>query len=182
MPDQPADQIAKLQQSIASLEEQVQLQRERLAQLEQAAPSITTQSGGVEVKAEHVAIGGDVGGRDIVKSHTETITATNSALATGESAAANAGSIALNNSTVQGSVIIGLVNPSPAGWREAYLGWVLNEVRNVSMAGVDPKSIHEDTRADLELAAVYTELLTQRTEHERERLSPDRMPRKIGLR
>ena len=75
MPDQPADQIAKLQQSIASLEEtqratgidlsaQIQSLRVILSTREQAAPSIITQSGGVEVTSEHVAIGGDVVGGD----------------------------------------------------------------------------------------------------------------------
>lgn len=36
----------------------------------------------------------------------------------------------------------------PAGAKPIW-GWVLNEVRNVPLAGVDPKSISEDTRADL---------------------------------
>ena len=85
MPDQPADQIAKLQQSIASLEEtqratgidlsaQIQSLRVILSTREQAAPSIITQSGGVEVTSEHVAIGGDVVGRDKVESTTITNT------------------------------------------------------------------------------------------------------------
>lgn len=72
----------------------------------------------------------------------------------------------------------------PEGLRQSYLSWLIDEVRSVPLAGVDQKSISEETRRDLDLAAVYTALLTQRTEsseehpkhelrvdHERERLS-----------
>jgi formylglycine-generating enzyme required for sulfatase activity len=49
----------------------------------------------------------------------------------------------------------------PAGLRDAYLSWVMEQVRTVPLAGVDPKSVREETRRDLELAAVYTALMTQ---------------------
>jgi formylglycine-generating enzyme required for sulfatase activity len=49
----------------------------------------------------------------------------------------------------------------PAGLLEAYLSWVMEQVCTVPLAGVDPKSVREETRRDLELAAVYTALLTQ---------------------
>jgi hypothetical protein len=52
----------------------------------------------------------------------------------------------------------------PTGLREAYLSWVMEQVRTVPLAGVDPKSVREETRRDLELAAVYTALMTQQTE------------------
>ena len=126
--------------------------------------SSITISGGVNLTAHTATITGDVAGRDILKSSTTTNSATHSAIATGGSAAATAGAVALNNNTVHGDVIINAGDKPPAGWREAYLGWVLNSVRSVPLAGVDPKSISEDTRADLDLAAVYTELLTQRLE------------------
>ncbi len=77
MSDDRADQIAKLKQSIASLEDQqrdlrVDLSqslaplRELLARLEreEAAASQATRSGGVDVGAKKVSIGGDVVGRD----------------------------------------------------------------------------------------------------------------------
>jgi formylglycine-generating enzyme required for sulfatase activity len=48
--------------------------------------------------------------------------------------------------------------------REAYLHWLIEQVRAVPLTGVDPKSIREETRRDLDLAAVYTALMTQRTE------------------
>ncbi len=77
MSDDRADQIAKLKQSIASLEDQqrdlrVDLSRslaplrDMLARLERedAAASHATRSGGVDVAAKEVSVGGDVVGRD----------------------------------------------------------------------------------------------------------------------
>ena len=59
--------------------------------------------------------------------------------------------------------------------RAAYLTWLMEQVRAVPLTGVDPKSIREETRRDLDLAAVYTALMTQRTERAEERaLRPDR--------
>lgn len=190
MSDPRADELIKLKQSIALLEAQValgidlslplQLQRDRLAQLEQeSAQSASTQSGGVNIAADQITAQ-DVAGRDILKLSTTTNSATHSAIATGGSAAATAGAVALNNNTVHGDVIINAADKPPAGWREAYLGWVLNSARSVPLAGVDPKSISEDTRADLDLAAVYTELLTQRTESERQLARPDREARRLS--
>ena len=37
----------------------------------------------------------------------------------------------------------------------------MEQVRTVPLAGVDPKSVREETRRDLELVAVYTALMTQ---------------------
>jgi sulfatase-modifying factor enzyme 1 len=47
---------------------------------------------------------------------------------------------------------------------ESYLTWLLTPVRAVPLSGIDPKSIREETRRDLDLAAVYTALMTQQTE------------------
>jgi formylglycine-generating enzyme required for sulfatase activity len=59
--------------------------------------------------------------------------------------------------------------------RAAYLSWLMEQVRAVPLTGVDPKSIREETRRDLDLAAVYTALMTQRTDMPEERsLRPDR--------
>ena len=48
--------------------------------------------------------------------------------------------------------------------RKSYLTWLMEQVRAVPLAGIDPKSIREETRRDLDLAAVYTALMTQRSE------------------
>jgi hypothetical protein len=46
--------------------------------------------------------------------------------------------------------------------RRSYLSWLMDQVRAVPLAGVDPGSIDEESRRDLDLAAVYTALMTQR--------------------
>lgn len=88
------------------------------------------------------------------------------------------GVVATNGSTVatQGSLVAQNINAPvniynaptapqpPAGLRAAYLSWVMAQVRAVPLAGVDPKAISDQTRRELELAAVYTALMTQRTE------------------
>ena len=53
--------------------------------------------------------------------------------------------------------------------RKSYLTWLMEQVRAVPLAGIDPKSIREETRRDLDLAAVYTALMTQRSESTVER-------------
>jgi NACHT domain len=53
--------------------------------------------------------------------------------------------------------------------RESYLHWLVTQVRAVPLSGIDPKSIREETRRDLDLAAVYTALMTQQTEAATER-------------
>ena len=81
MPDQPpADPIAQLKQSIASLEEQqrtlgvdlsasIQPLRELLAGLEQTASLVApNQSGGITAEADRINIGGDAVGRDKITS------------------------------------------------------------------------------------------------------------------
>ena len=65
--------------------------------------------------------------------------------------------------------------------RDAYLTWLMDQVRAVPLTGVDPKSIREETRRDLDLAAVYTALMTQRTDMAEERtLRPDREARQLS--
>jgi formylglycine-generating enzyme required for sulfatase activity len=69
----------------------------------------------------------------------------------------------------------------PEGLREAYLHWLMGQVRAVPLTGVDPKSIREQTRRDLDLAAVYTALMTQRTDATANReLHPDREARRLS--
>ena len=64
----------------------------------------------------------------------------------------------------------GAAVPDAAGrLRESYLTWLIAQVRAVPMSGIDPKSIREETRHDLDLAAVYTALMTQQTEAATER-------------
>ncbi len=63
----------------------------------------------------------------------------------------------------------------------AYLNYLCELVRSLPLAGVDRKSISEDTRSDLDLARVYTALMTQRIESERELTpQPDREPRRLS--
>ena len=57
----------------------------------------------------------------------------------------------------------------------------MDQVRAVPLTGVDPKSIHEETRRDLDLAAVYTALMTRRTDIAEERtLHPDREAQRLS--
>src|ERR1043166_3486478 len=57
----------------------------------------------------------------------------------------------------------------------------MDQVRAVPLTGVDPKSIREETRRDLDLAAVYTALMTQRTDMAEERtLRPGREARQLS--
>jgi hypothetical protein len=53
--------------------------------------------------------------------------------------------------------------------RDSYLNWLITQVQAVPLTGVDPKSIREESRRDLDLAAVYTALMTQRSEFMDER-------------
>src|SRR5262249_22036426 len=69
---------------------------------------------------------------------------------------------------------------SPA-LQHAYLTWVMAQVRAIPLTGVDPKSILEQSRRDLDLAAVYTALMTQRPAHLEERtVHPDREMQKLS--
>jgi hypothetical protein len=65
-----------------------------------------------------------------------------------------------------------MVSDASGRLRESYLAWLITQVRAVPLSGIDPKSIPEETRRDLDLAAVYTALMTQQTEavDERNRL------------
>src|SRR5262252_5268588 len=57
----------------------------------------------------------------------------------------------------------------------------MEQVRTVPLAGVDPKSVREETRRDLELAAVYTALMTQQpTLMESQVRFPDRDTRRLS--
>jgi formylglycine-generating enzyme required for sulfatase activity len=84
---------------------------------------------------------------------------------------------------VYGDVHLGTAAASEPtdGLRDAYLTWLMDQVRAVPLTGVDPKSIREETRRDLDLAAVYTALMTQRTDIAEERtLRPDREARRLS--
>ena len=96
--------------------------------------------------------------------HDESLRLTGSgAMAADHSVAAGAGGVA-----VGGDFHLAIYNthqaPPPAGLQEAYLNSVMGQVQAVSLSGVDPKGIDEQTRQDLDLAAVYTGLMTQRQE------------------
>jgi hypothetical protein len=67
--------------------------------------------------------------------------------------------------------------PSPAAnpLRQAYLNWLIEQVRDMRLAGIDPKAIREESRRDLDLAAVYTALMTRRAE-----AMPETMPETMG--
>lgn len=70
---------------------------------------------------------------------------------------------------------------STEGLRQAYLTWLIEQVRAVPLTGVDPKSIREEARRDLDLSAVYTALMTQRTEADPERgLRPDQDAKRLS--
>jgi hypothetical protein len=126
MSDPRADQIVKIKQSIATLEEQqrslnadlstaLQPLRELLAQLEQPAdaPTIGHVSGGLDAQAESIDIGGDAVGRDKIESRTEStqVTATMSgsgAIAPGSGAvAAGERGVAIGGSVTDTSIITG---------------------------------------------------------------------------
>jgi hypothetical protein len=84
---------------------------------------------------------------------------------------------------VYGDVHIGTgTTPEPTEeLRNAYRTWLMDQVRAVPLTGVDPKSIREETRHDLHLAAVYMALMTQRTDMAEERaLRPDREARQLS--
>ncbi len=49
----------------------------------------------------------------------------------------------------------------PDSLRLAYLHWIIAQVRHVPLTGVDPQSTREKTRRDIDLAAVYTALMTE---------------------
>ncbi|MGE0683978.1 MAG: SUMF1/EgtB/PvdO family nonheme iron enzyme, partial [Candidatus Binatia bacterium] len=93
------------------------------------------------------------------------------AMVTGGGVASGAGGVAVGGNAY-GPITIGASAASapPAGLRTSYLHWLIEQVRAVPLAGVDPKNIHEESRRDLDLASVYTALMTQRTEamHERD--------------
>jgi formylglycine-generating enzyme required for sulfatase activity len=104
------------------------------------------------------------------------------AVATSGGVAAGAGGVAVGGN-VYGPITIGASAASepPAGLRTSYLHWLIEQVRAVPLAGVDPNNIHEESRRDLDLASVYTALMTQRTEAMRERdFRPDREPQRLS--
>jgi hypothetical protein len=96
--------------------------------------------------------------------------------------AAGAGGVAIGGD-VHGNVYLGPAATSEPidDLRNAYLTWLMEQVRAVPLTGVDPKSIRGETRRDLDLAAVYTALMTQRTDMAEERtLRPDREARQLS--
>ena len=64
--------------------------------------------------------------------------------------------------------------------RREYLAWLTDQVRAVPLAGVDPGSIDEASRRDLDLAAVYTALMTQRTAMDAPSLDDEREQRRLS--
>src|SRR5215831_11799233 len=96
--------------------------------------------------------------------------------------AADASGVAIGGD-FHGNVYLGkAADPEPTdGMRDAYLTWLMDQVRAVPLTDVDPKNIREETRRDLDLAAVYTALMTQRTDMAEERtLRPDREARQLS--
>jgi hypothetical protein len=88
------------------------------------------------------------------------------AIATTGGVSAGASGVAVGGD-VHGNVITIHTSSTPqplAELRKSYLHWLIAQVRSVPLSGVDPKGIHEETRQDMDLAAVYTVLMTQRPE------------------
>lgn len=156
MADPRAAEIAQLEQSIAVLEEQqraldidlslpLQLQRERLAQLVQIAPAVTSsQSGGINAKADRIDIGGDVVGRDKIETHNQTVTANN-------------GSLMLSGSTVYGGIQIGAPAPpmlDDATALKQYLTHVIEANRRLQLQGIRSSS----GLVSIELEEIYVTL------------------------
>ncbi len=54
---------------------------------------------------------------------------------------------------------------------QAYLKKLVHQIRDVPLSGIDPRSITDEEAAKLELAAVYTALMTQRTDQKDERMA-----------
>ncbi|HEX9869624.1 MAG TPA: SUMF1/EgtB/PvdO family nonheme iron enzyme, partial [Candidatus Tectomicrobia bacterium] len=83
----------------------------------------------------------------------------------GPGVGAGAGGVAVGGD-VHGNIYVSSSSAAepPTVLRTSYLNWLMEQVRAVPLTGVDPKSIREGTRRDLDLAAVYTALMTQRTE------------------
>ena len=97
---------------------------------------------------------------------------------------ASQGAVGVGGS-VYGDINLGIPEkaPPPEGLRPAYLGWLMSQVRAVPLAGVDRKSVSEEARRDLDLAAVYTALMTQRSEAEfpaHKAAAPEREPRRLS--
>ncbi len=157
MADPRAAEIARLEQSIAVLEEQqralgidlslpLQLQRERLAQLVQTAPAVTSgQSGGIN--AEQLTTAGDAVGRDKVTSHTETITATDS-------------SVVVKDSDVRGDIRINFAGDDPVANQALlarYLKWVVKDCAPLKLTGIDQGAAHPGQQPP-GLTSVYVDL------------------------
>ena len=88
-----------------------------------------------------------------------------------------------NPDDLAAAVGIAMNQPSaaPDPLRRAYLSWVIEQVSDVPMAGIDPKSIREESRRDLDLAAVYTALMTRRSEAVETRArQPEREARQLS--
>lgn len=74
----------------------------------------------------------------------------------------------------------------PQSMQQAYLYKLVHQIRDVPLSGIDPRAITEEEAARLELAAVYTALMTQRSEQEDDqmllkgKMPPDRYPRLLS--
>jgi hypothetical protein len=83
----------------------------------------------------------------------------------GPGVGAGAGGVAIGGD-IHGKIFVSSSSAAepPTALRRLYLTWLMGQMRTVPLTGVDPKSIREETRGHLDLAAVYTALMTQRTE------------------
>ena len=85
--------------------------------------------------------------------------------------------------SVYGGIVVGtsFMPERSVELRESYLRRLMAQVRAVPLSGIDPKSIREETRRDLDLAAVYTALMTERTASAADRDSlPDRTQQRLS--
>jgi hypothetical protein len=136
------------------------------------------------LQAEHPAGSSNRSGAKKVES-SQAVTLQNlgsGSVATDGGVAAGQGGVAIGGN-VYGDVTIGETQrPSAArGLRESYLSWLIEQVRAVPLAGVDPKSVSERSMHDLELAAVYTGLMTGLTEEpEKRQAGPERELRHLS--
>src|SRR5262249_13536981 len=88
-----------------------------------------------------------------------------------------------SNTTVEKSTspVVSLSPALEGGLRKSYLTWLMGQVRAVPLSGIDRKNVREETRRDLDLAPVYTALMTQRPETTDERmLHPDHEQKRLS--
>lgn len=69
--------------------------------------------------------------------------------------------------------------PEPENLRVCYLRWVFQEARGVPLSAIDPRLIDEESGTDVDLAAVYTALMTE-SEESREAIEPEGLREAAG--